>query len=103
LAKYSYIGVKNNTGAEGVIAIMTKLLKPEEVAERLSLALSTIRKWIHLGFLPVVHLGRRAVRIREEDCEALARLGKTGLPLGSSRSPKVSKPKISDSGIQEKR
>ncbi len=73
--------------AEGVIAIMTKLLKPEEVAERLSLALSTVRKWIYLGFLPVVRLGRRAVRIREEDCEALARFGKAALPLDSPRGP----------------
>lgn len=82
---------------------MTKLLKPEDVAERLSLALSTIRKWIHLGFLPVVHLGRRAVRIREEDCEAIARLGKIGLQVGNSPSPKVNKAKPADSGIQEKR
>ena len=53
---------------------MTKLLKPEEVGLRLVVALATIRKWIHDGRLPSVRLGR-AVRIREEDCDALARFG----------------------------
>jgi excisionase family DNA binding protein len=86
LAKYSLVSVKTNTDAEGEISKMTKLLKPEEVAERLSLALSTVRKWIHLGILPVVHLGRRAVRIREEDCEALARIGGQLTVAGKKRS-----------------
>jgi excisionase family DNA binding protein len=53
---------------------MTKLLKPNEVAVHLSVALATVRKWIHEGRLPVVRLGR-AVRIREEDCDALPRSG----------------------------
>jgi excisionase family DNA binding protein len=56
---------------------MSKLIKPDQVAERLSVAPATIRKWIHSGRLPVVRLGR-SVRVREEDCDALARFG--GLP-----------------------
>jgi excisionase family DNA binding protein len=54
--------------------MQTKLLRPGEVAQRLAVSPLTIRKWIHLGQLPVVRLGR-AVRIREEDIEAMIRLG----------------------------
>jgi excisionase family DNA binding protein len=61
---------------------MTKLLKPTDTAQRLSIAPATVRKWIHEGRLPVVRLGR-AVRIREEDVDALARFG--GVP--NARKP----------------
>lgn len=53
---------------------MTKLLKPLEVAERLSVSPLTVRKWIFAKRLPVVRVGR-SVRVREEDLEALIRLG----------------------------
>ena len=55
---------------------MTKLLKPEELAEMWSVSPLTIRKWIFVRRLPVVRIGR-SVRIREEDAEAFIRLGLT--------------------------
>ena len=54
--------------------MMTKLLTPNEVANRLSVSPLTVRKWIFLKRLPVVRLGR-SVRIREEDAESLIRQG----------------------------
>ena len=68
---------EQNLAKYGVRPVMTKLIKADQVAERLSVAPATIRKWIHFGWLPVVRLGR-SVRVREEDCDALARFG--GLP-----------------------
>ncbi len=53
---------------------MTRLLKPAEVATRLAVSQTTVRKWIFLRKLPVVRVGR-TVRVREEDLEALIRLG----------------------------
>ena len=53
---------------------MTRLLKPAEVATRLAVSQTTVRKWIFLRKLPVVRVGR-AVRVREEDLEALIRFG----------------------------
>jgi excisionase family DNA binding protein len=47
---------------------MEKLLNAAQVAECLSVAKSTIRKWVHYGYIPHVHLGR-AVRFRERDIE----------------------------------
>jgi excisionase family DNA binding protein len=52
-----------------------RLLRIEEVAERLGLKPSTVRKMIQLHQLPAVRPTRRAVRVREEDVEALIRLG----------------------------
>lgn len=49
----------------------SKLLRVPEVAERLGLKPATIRKMIYQRELPVVRPTRRAVRIREEDIEAL--------------------------------
>jgi excisionase family DNA binding protein len=54
---------------------MTKLLRVEEAAERLGLRPSTVRKLIYLGDLPAVRPTRRAVRLREEDIEALIKVG----------------------------
>ena len=54
---------------------MGRLLRIEEVAERLALQPSTIRKLIYLQQLPSVHPTKRAVRVREEDVEALIRVG----------------------------
>lgn len=50
---------------------VSKLLRVPEVAERLGLKPATIRKMIYRRELPVVRPTRRAVRIREEDIEAL--------------------------------
>jgi excisionase family DNA binding protein len=45
-----------------------QLMKAAQVAELLNVAESTIRKWVHYGFIPHVKLGR-AVRFREKDIE----------------------------------
>lgn len=47
---------------------MSKLLTLKQVAERLSLSLPTIRKYIDQGKLPVVQFSR-AVRVEEKDLE----------------------------------
>jgi excisionase family DNA binding protein len=45
---------------------MERLLDTAEIAEQLNMSVSTIRKWVHFGFIPHVKLGR-AVRFREKD------------------------------------
>ena len=52
-----------------------RLLRVDEVAHRLGLKPSTVRKLIFLRQLPAVHPTKRAVRVREEDVEALMRVG----------------------------
>jgi excisionase family DNA binding protein len=52
-----------------------RLLRVEEVAHVLGLKPSTVRKMIYLRELPVVRPTKRAVRVREADVEALARIG----------------------------
>jgi excisionase family DNA binding protein len=54
---------------------MPKLLRVEEVAERLGLKVSTVRLMIAKGDLPCVRPTTRAVRVREEDVDALIRVG----------------------------
>ena len=44
------------------------MLNSAEVAEWLNVAESTIRKWVHYGFIPHVKVGR-AVRFIREDVE----------------------------------
>ncbi len=56
---------------------MVRLLRVDEVAERLGLKPSTIRKMIWRREIPVVRPTKRAVRIREEDVAAIIRLGLT--------------------------
>jgi excisionase family DNA binding protein len=46
-----------------------RMLNSAEIAEKLGLSVSTIRKWVHFGFIPHVKLGR-AVRFKEKDVEA---------------------------------
>jgi excisionase family DNA binding protein len=53
---------------------MSNLLRIEMVAQRLAVSPLTVRKWIALGRLPVVRLGR-SVRVKEDDVHALVRLG----------------------------
>ena len=45
------------------------MLNSAEIADMLGMSMSTIRKWVHYGFIPHVKLGR-AVRFREKDVEA---------------------------------
>lgn len=45
---------------------MDRLLTPEEVAERLSVTVKTVREWLRTGELTGVKLGR-IWRVREED------------------------------------
>ena len=52
-----------------------RLLRVEEAAHRLGLKTSTARKLIHLGQIPAVRPTKRAVRVREEDVDALIRVG----------------------------
>ena len=54
---------------------MSRLMKVDEVGQRLGLRTSTIRKLIYLGQIPSVRPTKRAVRVREEDVEALMRVG----------------------------
>lgn len=44
------------------------MLNLAEIAEKLGMSVSTIRKWVHYGFIPHVKLGR-ALRFREKDIE----------------------------------
>jgi excisionase family DNA binding protein len=54
-----------------------RLMRVDEAAERLGLKPATIRKMIFRREIPVVRPTKRAVRIREDDVEALIRLGLT--------------------------
>ena len=55
---------------------MTRLLRVEEAAQLLGLQPATVRRMIREHRLPVVRpTGARAVRVREEDVEALIRVG----------------------------
>lgn len=47
---------------------MESLLTPQQIAEKLGAALSTIYQWTHTGFIPHIKLGR-FVRFRERDIE----------------------------------
>jgi len=47
---------------------MERLLNSGQVAQWLNLAESTIRKWVHYGFIPCVKVGG-SVRFRTEDIE----------------------------------
>ena len=48
---------------------MDKLLNTDQAAELLSVKPSTIRKWVHYGFIPHVKIGS-CVRFVERDIEA---------------------------------
>jgi excisionase family DNA binding protein len=52
-----------------------RLLRIEEAAHLLGLQPSTIRKLIYLRQIPAIRPTKRAVRIREEDVQALMRVG----------------------------
>lgn len=62
------------------------LLKVEDAAERLGLSPATIRRWILDRRIGVVKLGK-AVRLRAEDIETLARNGyRPPSPYGERRT-----------------
>jgi excisionase family DNA binding protein len=46
-----------------------QLMNTSQVARWLNMSESTIRKWVHYGYIPHVKLGR-AVRFKEKDVEA---------------------------------
>lgn len=48
----------------------SKMLSPEEVAERLSVTPNTIRGWLREGTLKGVKLGNKIWRISEEELQA---------------------------------
>jgi len=60
-----------------------RLLRIEEVASRLNLKPATVRKMIYQHDLPCVRPTKRAVRVREEDVEALIRVGYQPRPRGA--------------------
>ena len=47
---------------------MEKLLNIQEISDLLGVKPSTVRKWVHLGFIPHVKLGR-AVRFEKTTLE----------------------------------
>lgn len=47
---------------------MDKLLNIDEISDLLGVKPSTVRKWVHLGFIPHVKLGR-AVRFEKKTIE----------------------------------
>ncbi len=53
----------------------SRLVTPQEVADRLGLKVPTIYKMLRTGQLPSVKPTRRSVRMREEDLEAVIRFG----------------------------
>ncbi len=57
---------------------MEKLMNVEEVSELLNVSVSTVRKWVHTGFIPHVKLGKRSVRF--EASALLKWLEKTRVP-----------------------
>jgi excisionase family DNA binding protein len=50
---------------------MTNLLSARDVAQRLACTESLVEKWIRLGKLPIVKVGR-LTRIRQEDLDVFA-------------------------------
>jgi len=51
-----------------------RLLKPEEVAERLGISPITAKAWLRTGKLPAVKVGERGLlRMREADLNAFIR------------------------------
>ena len=48
---------------------MKTLLSPQQTADYLGVKLSTIRKWVHLGFIPRIKL-RGAVRFDQDALDA---------------------------------
>ncbi len=69
-----------------------RLLRIEEVADRLGLKPSTIRKLIYLRQIPVVRPTKRAVRVTEEVVDALTRIGYVPAGHETARQIEPSRP-----------
>lgn len=52
---------------------MEKMFTPQEVAERYSVKVESVWRWIRTGHLPAVSLTKRNYRIRPADLEAFER------------------------------
>ena len=48
-------------------------LSLEEAADCMSVSVKTIRRWIAAGTIPAYRCGKRAIRIKVEDLEAVPR------------------------------
>jgi excisionase family DNA binding protein len=53
------------------------MLTPQEVAERYSVTVESVWRWIRDGRLPAISLTKRNYRIRPADLEAFERRGDT--------------------------
>lgn len=53
---------------------MKPLLTVKEVADYLRVSEDHVRRWIWAGDLPAVRVGKRAVRVREEDLKELLKI-----------------------------
>ena len=62
------MGALSSTGGA-----MTQLSSLRQLAQRLNISLSTARRLVDRGELPVIRLGRRLLRVDEEDIQALMR------------------------------
>ena len=71
-------GQSNNP--KGVVTIIERLLKPNEVAETLGVSRSLTYQLIRQGVLPSVHFSR-SVRVRPIDLEAFIQRNVTGQDL----------------------
>lgn len=60
-----------------VTIVTDELLTPEQLAEFLGVKLSTIYKWVHIGYLPTVKL-RKLVRFKK--CSIIQWLEKSERP-----------------------
>jgi excisionase family DNA binding protein len=49
------------------------LLKVREMAARLSVSIPSAYRLLHSGAIPIVHVGERSVRVREQDVERYIR------------------------------
>ena len=63
-----------------------RLLRVEEAAHRLGLKPATVRKMIYRREISCVRPTKRAVRVREEDIEALMRVGWRPRTTGEAKS-----------------
>ena len=45
--------------------MLDDLLTPEELAKKLGVKLSTIYNWVHIEYIPTIHIGR-LIRFRSE-------------------------------------
>lgn len=66
---------------------MQPLLKVEQAAEALGVEAGTIYKWTATGRLACVRISRRALRIRQEDIDALIESRRTPSVMETTNNP----------------